>query len=37
MSFNSMGRPAGTGGGHVTFLNAYDERVDGSIRMAWIQ
>ena len=44
MSFNSMGRPAGTGGGHVTFINAYGERVDvivtpvdGNIRMAWVQ
>ncbi|MHB8107230.1 MAG: pilus assembly FimT family protein [Candidatus Cryosericum sp.] len=43
MSFNSMGRPAGTGGGHVTFINAYDERVDvivtpvdGNIRMEWV-
>jgi len=44
MSFNSMGRPAGTGGGHVTLINAYGERVDvivtpvdGNIRMAWVQ
>src|SRR5450830_1591236 len=44
MSFNSMGRPAGTGGGHVTFINTYGERVDvivtpvdGNIRMAWVQ
>jgi len=43
MSFNAMGRPAGTGGGHVSFINAYDERVDvivtpvdGNIRMAWV-
>src|SRR5450830_1920696 len=44
MSFNSMGRPAGTGGGHVTFINVYGDRVDvivtpvdGNIRMAWVQ
>ena len=45
MSFNAMGRPAGgSGGGHVSFINTYDERidvivtpVDGSIRMAWVQ
>ena len=44
MSFNSAGRPAGTGGGHVSFMNVYDERVDvivtpvdGSIRMEWVQ
>jgi len=43
MSFNSMGRPAGTGGGHVSFINAYGERVDvivtpviGRIRMEWV-
>ena len=43
MSFNAMGRPAGTGGGHVSVINAYDERVDvivtpvdGNIRMAWV-
>jgi len=43
MSFNSMGRPAGTGGGHVSFTNVYDERVDvivtpvdGNIRMEWV-
>jgi len=44
MSFNSMGRPAGgSGGGHVSFINVYDERVDvivtpvdGNIRMAWV-
>ena len=43
MSFNSMGRPAGTGGGHVSFINVYDERVDvivtpvdGNVRMAWV-
>lgn len=44
MSFNSMGRPAGTGGGHVSFINVYDERVDvivtpvdGNIRMKWVR
>jgi prepilin-type N-terminal cleavage/methylation domain-containing protein len=45
MSFNGMGRPAsGSGGGHVTFINPYGERidvivtpVDGNIRMAWVQ
>jgi len=43
MSFNAAGRPAGTGGGHVSFMNVYDERVDiivtpvdGSIRMEWV-
>ena len=44
MSFNGMGRPAGgSGGGHVSFINAYDERVDvivtpvdGNIRMEWV-
>jgi len=43
MSFNSVGRPAGTGGGHVSFINVYDERVDvivtpvdGNIRMEWV-
>jgi prepilin-type N-terminal cleavage/methylation domain-containing protein len=43
MSFNPMGRPAGTGGGHVTFINGYGERVDvivtpvdGNVRMAWV-
>jgi len=44
MSFNEMGRPAGaSGGGHVTFLDKYGDRldvivtpVDGNIRMAWI-
>jgi prepilin-type N-terminal cleavage/methylation domain-containing protein len=44
MSFNGMGRPAsGSGGGHVTFINVYGERidvivtpVDGNIRMAWV-
>ena len=43
MSFNPMGRPAGTGGGHVSFINVYGERVDvivtpvdGNIRMAWV-
>ena len=43
MSFNAMGRPAGTGGGHVTLMNRYDERVDvivtpvdGLIRMEWV-
>ncbi|MCX6096925.1 MAG: prepilin-type N-terminal cleavage/methylation domain-containing protein [Caldiserica bacterium] len=45
MSFNEMGRPAGaSGGGHVTFLDVYGDRVDvivtpvdGNIRMAWVQ
>jgi prepilin-type N-terminal cleavage/methylation domain-containing protein len=44
MSFNAMGRPAGTGGGHVTFIDLYGDRVDvivtpvdGNIRMAWVQ
>lgn len=43
MSFNAMGRPAGTGGGHVTLMNHYGERVDvivtpvdGLIRMEWV-
>lgn len=44
MSFNEMGRPAGaSGGGHVTLMNTYGDRVDvivtpvdGNIRMAWI-
>lgn len=44
MSFNEMGRPAGaSGGGHVTFMNKYGDRVDvivtpvdGNIRMAWV-
>lgn len=44
MSFNEMGRPAGaSGGGHVTFLDMYGDRVDvivtpvdGNIRMAWV-
>jgi len=44
MSFNAMGRPAGgSGGGHVSFMNMYDERVDvivtpvdGNIRMEWV-
>ena len=45
MSFNAMGRPAGgSGGGHVSFINVYGERVDvivtpvdGNIRMAGVQ
>lgn len=43
MSFNAMGRPAQTGGGHVTLMNRYGERVDvivtpvdGLIRMEWV-
>lgn len=43
MSFNSAGRPAQTGGGHVTLINRYDERVDvivtpvdGVIRTEWV-
>ena len=43
MSFNAMGRPAQTGGGHVTLMNRYGERVDvivtpvdGVIRMEWV-
>lgn len=43
MSFNAMGRPAQTGGGHVTLINRYNERidvivtpVDGNIRMKWV-
>lgn len=43
MSFNAAGRPAQTGGGHVTLMNRYDERidvivtpVDGTIRMEWV-
>ena len=43
MSFNAMGRPAQTGGGHVTLMNRYGERVDvivtpvdGIIRMEWV-
>jgi prepilin-type N-terminal cleavage/methylation domain-containing protein len=44
MSFNGMGRPAGgSGGGHVSFIDVYDERVDvivapvdGNIRMEWV-
>ena len=44
MSFNAMGRPAGTVGGHVTYIYLYGYRVDvivtpvdGNIRMALVQ
>ena len=45
MSFNGMGRPSGaSGGGHVSLIDAYDDRVDvivtpvdGSVRMQWFE
>jgi len=43
MSFNGAGRPSQTGGGHVTLVNRYYERidvvitpVDGHITMRWV-
>lgn len=43
MSFNGAGRPSQTGGGHVTLVNRYKERidvivtpVDGRIYMKWV-
>ena len=43
MSFNAAGRPAQTGGGHVTIVNRHDERIDvtftpadENIRTEWV-